>query len=105
KADEGGRRIVEELERRGEGRAAVTYRLRDWLISRQRYWGTPIPVIHCPTHGIVPVPDEAFLNVACPIDGEPAKRETDTMDTFIDSAWYWYRYLSPGKPDAPIDDD
>ena len=99
------------------------------MISRQRYWGTPIPVIHCPTHGIVPVPDEdlpvllpdtvdyegsgvnpltrdeAFLNVPCPIDGEPAKRETDTMDTFIDSSWYWYRYLSPHKPDGPIDAD
>ena len=124
-ADEGGRRIVASLEQQGKGKAAVTYRLRDWLISRQRYWGTPIPVIHCPTHGIVPVPDEdlpvllpdtvdyegsgvnpltrdeAFLNVPCPIDGEPAKRETDTMDTFIDSSWYWYRYLSPHKPDGP----
>jgi leucyl-tRNA synthetase len=128
-ADEGGRRIVAWLEARGKGKAAVTYRLRDWLISRQRYWGTPIPVIHCPTHGIVPVPnedlpvllpdtvdyggsgvnpltrDESFLNVQCPIDGEPAKRETDTMDTFIDSSWYWYRYLSPHKADGPIDDD
>ena len=128
-ADEGGRRIVASLEQQGKGKAAVTYRLRDWLISRQRYWGTPIPVIHCPTHGIVPVPDEdlpvllpdtvdyegsgvnpltrdeAFLNVPCPIDGEPAKRETDTMDTFIDSSWYWYRYLSPHKPDGPIDAD
>jgi leucyl-tRNA synthetase len=128
-ADEGGRRIVAALEAQGKGKAAVTYRLRDWLISRQRYWGTPIPVIHCPTHGIVPVPeedlpvllpdtvdyegsgvnpltrDEAFLNVPCPIDGEPSKRETDTMDTFIDSSWYWYRYLSPHKPDGPIDED
>jgi leucyl-tRNA synthetase len=128
-AEEGGRRIVAALEAQGKGKAAVTYRLRDWLISRQRYWGTPIPVIHCPTHGIVPVPeadlpvllpdtvdyegsgvnpltrDEAFLNVPCPIDGEPAKRETDTMDTFIDSSWYWYRYLSPHKPDGPIDED
>jgi leucyl-tRNA synthetase len=128
-AGEGGRRIVAALEAQGKAKAAVTYRLRDWLISRQRYWGTPIPVIHCPTHGIVPVPDddlpvllpdtvdyegsgvnpltrdEAFLNVPCPIDGEPAKRETDTMDTFIDSSWYWYRYLSPQKPDAPIDED
>jgi leucyl-tRNA synthetase len=128
-ADEGGRRIVAWLGERGKGKAAVTYRLRDWLISRQRYWGTPIPVIHCPTHGIVPVPDEdlpvllpetvdyagsgvspltrdeAFLNVPCPIDGEPARRETDTLDTFIDSAWYWYRYLSPAKTDGPIDHD
>jgi leucyl-tRNA synthetase len=128
-ADEGGRRIVAWLEERGKGKAAVTYRLRDWLISRQRYWGTPIPVIHCPTHGVVPVPDEdlpvilpeqvdyagsgvspltrdvAFLNVPCPIDGEPARRETDTLDTFIDSAWYWYRYLSPQKEDGPVDVD
>ncbi|HEX5589161.1 MAG TPA: leucine--tRNA ligase [Candidatus Limnocylindrales bacterium] len=128
-ADEGGRRIVEWLARDGRGRPAVTYRLRDWLISRQRYWGTPIPVVHCERCGIVPVPeadlpvllpdtvdyagsgvnpltrDEAFLNVACPSCGGPARRETDTMDTFIDSSWYWYRYLSPHKADEPIDTD
>lgn len=119
--------IVDWLEERGKGRQTVTYRLRDWLISRQRYWGTPIPVIHCEEHGIVPVPDadlpvllpdhvdyrgkgenplnhdESFLRVACPIDGRPARRETDTMDTFIDSSWYWYRYLSPDKQDGPVD--
>ncbi|MEW5992433.1 MAG: leucine--tRNA ligase [Chloroflexota bacterium] len=128
-ADEAGRRIVEWLARDGRGRAAVTYRLRDWLISRQRYWGTPIPVIHCERCGIVPVPeadlpvllpdtvdyagsgvnpltrDAAFLNVACPRCDGPAQRETDTMDTFIDSSWYWYRYLSPHKADEPIDAD
>ncbi|HUQ44069.1 MAG TPA: leucine--tRNA ligase [Candidatus Limnocylindria bacterium] len=128
-ADEGGRRIVAALEARGKGKAAVTYRLRDWLISRQRYWGTPIPIIYCETHGAVPVPeedlpvrlpdnvdyegsgvnpltrDEAFLNVACPIGGEPARRETDTMDTFIDSSWYWYRYLSPRQAGTPFDVD
>ncbi len=128
-ADEGGRRILTDLASRGKGKAAVTYRLRDWLISRQRYWGTPIPIIYCATHGAVPVPeedlpvrlpdkvdyagsgvnpltrDETFLNVPCPICGEPARRETDTMDTFMDSSWYWYRYLSPHKPDGPIDPD
>ncbi len=128
-ADEGGRRIVAWLAERGKGKKAVTYRLRDWLISRQRYWGTPIPIIYCDVHGVVPVPeedlpvrlpdtvdyagsgvnpltrDEAFLNVTCPIGGEPARRETDTMDTFMDSSWYWYRYLSPDKPDGPIDLD
>jgi leucyl-tRNA synthetase len=128
-ADEGGRRIVADLEARGAGKAAVTYRLRDWLVSRQRYWGTPIPVIHCPVDGIVPVPDEdlpvllpdtvdyagsgvnpltrdeAFLNVTCPKCGGQAQRETDTMDTFIDSAWYWYRYLSPKKENFPVEPD
>jgi leucyl-tRNA synthetase len=128
-ADEGGRRIVDWLARDGRGAPAVTYRLRDWLISRQRYWGTPIPVIHCEQCGIVPVPDEdlpvllpesvdyagsgvnpltrdeAFLNVSCPSCGGPARRETDTMDTFIDSSWYWYRYLSPHRTDGPIDFD
>ena len=126
-ADRGGRAIVDWLAERGKGRAAVTYRLRDWLISRQRYWGTPIPVIHCEQCGIVPVPDaelpvllpetvdyagsgvnpltrdESFLNVTCPSCGGAARRETDTMDTFIDSSWYWYRYLSPHKQDGPLD--
>ncbi len=126
-ADEGGRAIVAWLAETGRARPAVTYRLRDWLISRQRYWGTPIPIIYCDRDGIVPVPDEdlpvllpervdyrgrgdnplkrdpGFLDVACPRCGGPARRETDTMDTFIDSSWYWYRYLSPAKADGPID--
>jgi leucyl-tRNA synthetase len=126
-ADEGGKAILGELETRGKGTASVTYRLHDWLISRQRYWGTPIPVIYCEKDGIVPVPeedlpvrlpdtvdyrgsgenplnrDQVFLNVTCPVCKGPAKRETDTMDTFIDSSWYWYRYLSPEKRGGPID--
>jgi leucyl-tRNA synthetase len=125
--DEGGRAIVTALAERGLARPTVTYRLHDWLISRQRYWGTPIPVIYCERDGIVPVPDEdlpvrlpdnvdyrgsgenplnrdeAFLNVTCPLCDGPARRETDTMDTFIDSSWYWYRYLSPEKAGGPID--
>jgi len=126
-ADEGGKQIVEWLAGQGRAEPKVTYRLRDWLISRQRYWGTPIPVIYCEQDGIVPVPDdqlpvrlpetvdyggtgdnplnhdEAFLQVNCPRCGQPARRETDTMDTFVDSSWYWYRYLSPGYADSPVD--
>ncbi|MDQ6795769.1 MAG: leucine--tRNA ligase [Chloroflexota bacterium] len=126
-ADEGGRRIVEVLAKRGLARPTVTYRLRDWLFSRQRYWGTPIPIIYCDRDGIVPVPDadlpvrlpdtvdyrgrgenplnhdESFLRVTCPKCGQPARRETDTMDTFVDSSWYWFRYLSPHKNDGPFD--
>ena len=121
--------IVHSLGEQGKGEQAVTYRLRDWLISRQRYWGTPIPVIHCPDCGPVGVPeadlpvllpetvdyrgsgdnpltrDEAFLAVDCPQCGKPARRETDTMDTFIDSSWYWFRYLAPHRSDGPVDPD
>jgi leucyl-tRNA synthetase len=126
-ADVGGTAIVDRLARDGRAQPKVTYRLRDWLISRQRYWGTPFPIVYCERDGIVPVPDadlpvrlphdvdyagsgsnpldrhEAFVAVSCPRCGGPARRETDTMDTFIDSSWYWYRYLAPDKDDGPID--
>jgi leucyl-tRNA synthetase len=111
----------------GFGDAAVTFRIKDWGISRQRYWGTPIPVIHCPACGLVPVPEDQlpvrlpdqvqitgagrsplenvpeFVNVACPKCGIAARRETDTMDTFIDSSWYFYRYCDPHNDKAPFD--
>ncbi|EAZ91117.1 leucine--tRNA ligase [Crocosphaera chwakensis] len=113
---EGKTAIVNHAEKQGYGKARIQYRLRDWLISRQRYWGCPIPVVHCPSCGTVPVPNadlpvklpenveftgrgasplakmEDWINVPCPSCGEPAKRETDTMDTFIDSSWYYLRY-------------
>jgi leucyl-tRNA synthetase len=114
-------------EEKGFGKAAVTFRIKDWGISRQRYWGTPIPVIHCPACGIVPVPEQnlpvrlpeqieitgtgrsplenvpEFVNVTCPKCGAAARRETDTMDTFIDSSWYFYRYCDPRNDQAPFD--
>jgi len=111
----------------GFGEPKITYRLKDWGVSRQRYWGTPIPMIHCERDGIVPVPDEQlpvllperieitqqggsplarvpeFVNVTCPKCGGPAKRETDTMDTFVDSSWYFYRYTDAKNASAPFD--
>ncbi|MEJ2290028.1 MAG: leucine--tRNA ligase, partial [Deinococcales bacterium] len=124
---EGIRAVTHWLEERGIGTGKVTYRLRDWLISRQRYWGTPIPMLYCERCGIQPEKDEnlpvvlpddvafmptgesplkthaAFLEATCPSCGGPATRETDTMDPFMDSSWYWFRYLSPHRDDAPFD--
>jgi leucyl-tRNA synthetase len=125
-AVEGGRRIVERLEAEGKGRFAVNFRLRDWGFSRQRYWGCPIPVVHCDACGIVPVPDdelpvvlpdvqdykpqgrpplaqaEEWLSVPCPRCGADGKRETETMDTFVDSSWYFLRYCDAHNDEAPF---
>jgi leucyl-tRNA synthetase len=117
---------IKYAEEHGFGTGKVTYRLRDWLISRQRMWGAPIPVVYCDVHGAVPVPEhelpvllpddaefrptgespltyhEGFLNTTCPIGGEPARRETDTMDTFVCSSWYQMRYIDPNNDERPF---
>jgi leucyl-tRNA synthetase len=128
-SEEGKTAIIEYAEQKGYGKARIQYRLRDWLISRQRYWGAPIPVIHCPSCGTVPVPEadlpvklpenvefsgrgasplakiEDWVNVPCPSCGEPAKRETDTLDTFIDSSWYFLRYTDANNEQKVFDLD
>ncbi|MGB5632051.1 MAG: leucine--tRNA ligase, partial [Waterburya sp.] len=126
---EGKAKIIEYAEQQGYGKARIQYRLRDWLISRQRYWGCPIPVIHCDDCGTVPVPDkdlpvelpesvelsgrggsplaqlDSWINVDCPCCGKAAKRETDTMDTFIDSSWYFLRYSDAQNTDIAFAED
>ncbi len=120
-------KVAELLAEKGLGEKKTTWRLRDWGVSRQRYWGTPIPIIHCDDCGVVPVPEKdlpvvlpddlipdgsgnplnkhaAFLNVGCPKCGKPAKRETDTMDTFVDSSWYFMRYCDPTNDQAMVAD-
>lgn len=124
-SEEGWERIADEAERLGAGERKVNFRLRDWLISRQRYWGAPIPMVYCEKCGTVPVPDDQlpvllpddvvfragenplttsqfFVNTTCPECGGPARRETDTMDTFMCSSWYYLRYTDPRNTEAPF---
>jgi leucyl-tRNA synthetase len=125
-SQDGIKAVTQYLEQKGWGKGTVSYKLRDWLISRQRYWGAPIPIIYCPKCGIVTVPEkdlpvklpedaefkptgesplkynEKFVNTICPTCGGPAKRETDTLDTFMCSSWYYYRYTSPHSENAPF---
>jgi leucyl-tRNA synthetase len=126
-SEEFKRVIVEELEREGKGKRSVNFRIKDWGVSRQRYWGSPIPIIYCDQDGAVPVPDDqlpvvlptdiafdgkeasplarhaAFFEVPCPRCSRPARRETDTFDTFVESSWYFLRYLSPQHDAAPFE--
>src|SRR5690606_27465820 len=127
RTDEARQRMTADAAARGIGEGTIQYRLKDWGVSRQRYWGTPIPIVQCPTCGLVAVPDKdlpvrlpkiteftgrgdsplahvpEFVNVACPKCGGPARRETDTMDTFVDSSWYYYRFCDPTNESLPFD--
>lgn len=126
-SEDAKRAIIKYAEENGIGKGTVTYRLRDWLISRQRYWGAPIPVVYCDSCGIVPVPEdqlpvmlpkdvpftgsgnplekvESFVRTECPSCGRPARRETDTMDTFVESSWYFFRFCSPDCDRGPFDE-
>ena len=126
-SDQARQRLTAEAAQRGVGEGTVQFRLKDWGISRQRYWGTPIPIIHCPEHGPVAVPEDQlpvrlpriaeftgrgdsplaqvpeFVDTTCPKCGAPARRETDTMDTFVDSSWYFYRFADPHNTLLPFD--